>query len=342
MAIRNLALYKKVGIEFEFKRTLIEYLQTVISNSNVVSYNVTGNTPTLRTRAITNLGYLTAAMGFEYKSQAYRALKLIDDAILANGSISQGDKDAISALTSLVSRYVGMEGDGDFHFDVAVYKLSEAISEALDIYGNPLCDYPPYSCSVNVNTGCVNDFTDAWNGCTALTTFPVKDVSQGRIFKSAWEGCTGLTAFPVLNFTLGVNFDSAWRSDTGLTSFPVQKFPAATNFDNTWRGCTGLTAFPFINFSSATSFASTWSGCTSLATFPAGVFNTSTVTNFSTAWGTCPLNQASVDNILVSLDFAGKLNGSVTLVGTSMAVPGTAGLAAKANLVAKGWTVTTK
>jgi hypothetical protein len=342
MTTRNLALSKKVGIEFEFKRTLIEYLQTVIANSLVVSYNVAGNTPALRTKAITNLGYLTAAMGFEYKSQAYRALKLIDDAILANGSVLTDDKNAITALVSLVSRYVGMEGDGDFHFDVAVYKLSEAISKALNIYGNPICDYPPYSCSVSVNTGCVEDFTDAWHDCTSLTTFPVKDVSQGRIFKSAWEGCTGLTAFPVLNFTLGVNFDSAWRGNTGLTTFPVQRFPAAKIFDNTWRGCTGLVSFPSIDFSSASSFDFTWSGCTSLTTFPAGMFNTSTVTNFSTAWGSCPLTQASVDNILVSLDYAGRLGGSVTLTGTSMAAPGTAGLAAKASLVAKGWSVTTK
>jgi len=51
------------------------------------------------------------------------------------------------------------------------------------------------------------------------------------------------------------------------------------------------------------------------------------------------LDSAAVDAVLVNLDANGAINGFVTMTGN--AAPGAAGLAAKAALIVKGWTVTT-
>jgi hypothetical protein len=62
---------------------------------------------------------------------------------------------------------------------------------------------------------------------------------------------------------------------------------------------------------------------------------------FDGAWNNCALDQTSVDNILVSLDTAGQIDGIVGVQGGSNSPPGAAGMAAKASLEGKGWTVLT-
>jgi hypothetical protein len=68
--------------------------------------------------------------------------------------------------------------------------------------------------------------------------------------------------------------------------------------------------------------------------------STSNSSAFSDSWYNCPLDQTSVDNILVSLDTSGIVNCYVYLLGPS-AAPGPSGLAAKTSLEGKGWTVLT-
>jgi hypothetical protein len=71
------------------------------------------------------------------------------------------------------------------------------------------------------------------------------------------------------------------------------------------------------------------------------MFDSCLATNFALAWRGCALNQTSVDNILVSLDTAGQSNGIVSIQFGTSAAPSATGLAAKASLEGKGWTVTT-
>jgi Leucine-rich repeat (LRR) protein len=51
------------------------------------------------------------------------------------------------------------------------------------------------------------------------------------------------------------------------------------------------------------------------------------------------LTETSVNNILQWLDGNGELNGNVDLSGGTSAVPSGAGITAKDNLLAKGWSV---
>jgi hypothetical protein len=71
------------------------------------------------------------------------------------------------------------------------------------------------------------------------------------------------------------------------------------------------------------------------------MFDTCLATNFPNAWQNCALDQTSVDNILVSIDTAGQFNGTLGIDNGASSPPGPAGLAAKANLITRGWTVTT-
>ena len=97
----------------------------------------------------------------------------------------------------------------------------------------------------------------------------------------------------------------------GLTSFPLLDTSSGINFNNAWRSCTSLTSFPLLNTNRGTNFTSTWFGCTELTSFPANFFNNwvgDPVANcFINTWDSCPkLTAQSVENILVSIAFAGK------------------------------------
>lgn len=193
--------------------------------------------------------------------------------------------------------------------------------------------------TLDVSSG--TDFYYAWKDCSSLTSFPSLNFSSGTNFGGSWFNCSSLTSFPALNLSSGTSFGQAWQGCTGLTTFPVITLASGTNFIQAWQGCTGLTSFPTLNFASATNFNYAWDGCTSLATFPANVFDTCAAKNFAFAWRNCALDQTSVDNILVSLDTAGQNNGTLGMSGGTSSTPGPAGLAAKASLQGKGWTVTT-
>jgi hypothetical protein len=71
------------------------------------------------------------------------------------------------------------------------------------------------------------------------------------------------------------------------------------------------------------------------------MFDSCLATDFTNVWANCALDETSVDNILVSLDTAGQSNGFVNIIGGTSSAPGTAGLAAKASLIARGWSVIT-
>jgi len=75
-----------------------------------------------------------------------------------------------------------------------------------------------------------------------------------------------------------------------------------------------------------------------LASFPANMFDNCLATNFNGAWLNCSnLTQTSVDNIVISINTAGRSNGTLRVDGST---PSTAGRTAVDALRARGWTVT--
>lgn len=162
----------------------------------------------------------------------------------------------------------------------------------------------------------VTSFTYAWYNCSSLTSFPLIDTSSGTYFTAAWNSCTSLTSFPLIDTSKGTSFTYAWAF------------------------CSSLTSFPLINTSLGTSFNAAWVSCTSLTSFPANAFDVNIATNYSSAFLVTKLSTQSIDNILVSLDTSGVINGTFNQSGGGN-LPSSVGLTAKANLISKGWTITT-
>ena len=126
----------------------------------------------------------------------------------------------------------------------------------------------------------------------------------------------------------------------GAGAAGVDAFAGVIAFGANWVGCTSITSFPLINTSAGTNFQSAWHNCNYLTSFPANMFDSCPATNFTNAFLSCALSQASVDGILASLVTAGKSNGTLNMQGGTSSTPSAAGLASKATLVSRGWTVT--
>jgi len=138
------------------------------------------------------------------------------------------------------------------------------------------------------------------------------------------------------------DFSFAWAYCSSMSGpFPLIDTSNGTDFSYAWYGCSSMSGpFPLIDTSNGTNFSYAWYGCSSLTSFPANMFDACPATNFTNAFVDCALNQTSIDNILVSIAAAGTSGGTLNMTGGTNATPSATGLAAKATLVGRGWTVT--
>jgi hypothetical protein len=201
---------------------------------------------------------------------------------------------------------------------------------------------------------------NSWQNNSSLKSFPAIQAENCSNFLSAWQGCTALTSFPA-GAKLGtaasnVNFTSAWQQ-SGLTSFNTP-LPTATNLSGAFYNCASLKSFSsplpkatnlvqafiyctnlnlfdveslpeaiylsyawaecqnLVSFDTsipkAIAMPVAWSGCVSLTNFSADVFanwNPSSITSgiFNNAWDGCSaLSAQSVENILTSISASGQ------------------------------------
>jgi len=206
-----------------------------------------------------------------------------------------------------------------------------------------------------INTSSGTDFSAAWCNCGALTSFPLIDTSSGINFYYTWCQCTSLTSFPLIDTSLATDFYYAWFQCTGLTSFPLLDISSGPRLSSTWYGCTGLTSFPAIDTGAVTDFTGAWDMCTGLTSFP--LIDTSSGEWFNWTWDNCPnltsfpllnlrkmkqgfacfshIPTVSYSNILI--DLVSNPNTCLFTVGTSKYNPSAD--AARASLVARGWTI---
>lgn len=125
-------LKRLVGIEFEFKRELQTFLADALANKLVLEYDTGTNTPASRTSLRNEFVLCGPSMGFEAKKFAYGTLELIVDALVNNPDVPSAYVTRLNDQLVNVTRYVGIAGEGDFHFMVAVYNLSVVLAEILD------------------------------------------------------------------------------------------------------------------------------------------------------------------------------------------------------------------
>lgn len=126
--ILNQGLHRTLGIQFEYKIKLQEFLDEARTDALVSSYTNGSNTAANRLALYNSFVKAGPTMGFEAKKFAYGLLEYICEALNANADVPAADKAAINALLVNVTRYVGVEGEEDFHFMVATFNLAEVIS----------------------------------------------------------------------------------------------------------------------------------------------------------------------------------------------------------------------
>jgi len=173
------------------------------------------------------------------------------------------------------------------------------------------------------------------------TSVPLFDFSNVTNAYLAFSRNNLLTSFPAIDMPSCITFTQCWFGNSGYTTFPLIDVSSGTGFIGAWQGNSGLTSFPALDFSSATSCIQLLDGSSSLATFPANVFDTTSCTNFTNAFRGCALTATSVNNILISIESTGTSNGTLGMDGGTSAAPTGAGATAKADLITRGWTVTT-
>lgn len=130
-SILNQGLYRTLGIQFEYKIKLKEFLDEARTDSLVSSYSSGSNTAANRLALYNSFVKAGPSMGFTAKKAAYGLLEYICRALAANADVPAANKTSINNLLVNVTRYVGIAGEEDFHFMVATFKLAEAISEII-------------------------------------------------------------------------------------------------------------------------------------------------------------------------------------------------------------------
>ena len=123
--ILNEGLSRTLGIEFEFKLKL-QTLLTEFKDDPLVQAQA-GEAAAAAT-ALTKFIKCGPSMGFEAKRNAYACLEQIVLALQANGNVLVDDQTALTNELVNVTRFVGLEGEEDFHFMVATFNLCEVIS----------------------------------------------------------------------------------------------------------------------------------------------------------------------------------------------------------------------
>jgi hypothetical protein len=123
--ILNEGLSRTLGIEFEFKLKL-QTLLTEFKDDPLVQAQA-GEAAAAAT-ALTKFIKCGPSMGFEAKRNAYAVLEQVVLALQASAAVPAADKTALTTELVNVTRFVGLEGEEDFHFMVATFNLCEVIS----------------------------------------------------------------------------------------------------------------------------------------------------------------------------------------------------------------------
>lgn len=128
MRILNLGLKKAIGMPFTYKQRFQEFLRE-LESSAIITSNLSPDQVAQLNKYVNNFVLCTPAMGFSSKLFAYQALELATNGLLGVGSGVPEDKKAqlSSALLSML-KYVGIEGDSAYHFQIETFKAAEIIS----------------------------------------------------------------------------------------------------------------------------------------------------------------------------------------------------------------------
>jgi hypothetical protein len=162
--------------------------------------------------------------------------------------------------------------------------------------------------------GAVSSFVQAWRGRSDFTSFPVIDLGSATSLTQTWKDCSNIVTFPLIDTSLIESYNQTWMDNSSIVTFPALDMSAGNDFNAAWRNNT------------------------SLVNFPANRFDSVTATDFTNAFASTNLSEASIDAILVSINVANTSSGTFKQsLGTAPSATGEAAIDA---LRARSWTVT--
>lgn len=122
-------LKKLIGLEYNYKLELQSWFTTVLGDELISGWSSGSNTPAARTSLLNKFIACGPSMGFSAKQYAYGILELVISALVNNVDVPTDPYvNTLNSQLANVSRFVGLEGEGDFHFMVAVYNISVTLS----------------------------------------------------------------------------------------------------------------------------------------------------------------------------------------------------------------------
>lgn len=168
-------LKRLVGIQYEFKLELDNFLSDLLEAGVVADYDSLGNTPALRADMYDKFVACGPSMGFSAKQFAYGLLEMIIAALVDNPDVPADPYiNALNDQLINVSRYVGLEGEEDFHFMVAVYNLGVTLADLVDSVNNS-------------PTGTVTISGDAVEGETLTASNTIADADGVGVISYQWK-----------------------------------------------------------------------------------------------------------------------------------------------------------
>lgn len=136
----------------------------------------------------------------------------------------------------------------------------------------------------------------------------------------------------ISNFTAFTGLETLEFSDNSISTFSMSgSFPNLTNISMQRNG---MTSINISNLTNLTSFG--------LNQNPITDINIASNINLNfVGLNTTQLTESAVNNILIQLDNHGLIGGACAMTSGTSAAPTGAGITAKNNLIAKGWSVST-
>jgi hypothetical protein len=196
--------------------------------------------------------------------------------------------------------------------------------------------------------GAFNNSQNCFRLCNNLDLSEVQDGFVGSGSPLTNFGNTNIVKFKNLSKVFFTGFgapntnEKLFENCTLFNDDFVLNIPTATIIINTFIGCTSFNGNITINAPNATSLGGFFRGCTA---FNRPVHNIgfdwtkiTSMSNFMTGKSAANYNASYYDALLIALDAAGQ-TGTIPL-GMGSIKHTSAGLAAKNNLIAKGWIIT--
>ena len=237
-------------------------------------------------------------------------------------------------------------GDKDKIYDISSWGPLKLGNSNGYFYG---CSNLTISATDILDTAAVTTFQSAFRDCSSLTTLDVSgwDTAAITTFIAAFYNCSSLTTLDVSGWDTAAvaTFQSAFYNCSSLTTLDVSGWDTAAvaTFYSTFHNCSSLTTLDVSGWDTAAvaNLYFTFRNCSSLTDPAINNWDITSVTDATKFMsGAKALSTAVYDATLIAWEAQAEQPNVVIHFDASKYTAGGAAAAARAALVANGWTIT--